>query len=92
MTGSVRIKLYKGNAIIAGRTTPYPLYDAGLASFGDDGHYDHGDAAGFIRLLSLPTRAEAIQAAAWQAAEGSASSADENADPADADLGRKVTA
>ncbi|HEX6134634.1 MAG TPA: argininosuccinate synthase [Longimicrobiales bacterium] len=68
VTGTVRLKLYKGNVIIAGRTTPYPLYDAGLASFGDDGHYDHADAAGFIRLFSLPTRAEAIQTAAFEAA------------------------
>jgi argininosuccinate synthase len=68
VTGSVRLKLYKGNAIIAGRNTPYPLYDAGLASFGDDGHYDHADAAGFIRLLSLPTRAEAQQQARFEAA------------------------
>jgi argininosuccinate synthase len=67
VTGTVRLKLYKGNAIIAGRSTPYPLYDAGLASFGDDGHYDHADAAGFIRLLSLPTRAEAQQQAAFEA-------------------------
>jgi argininosuccinate synthase len=69
VTGTVRLKLYKGNAIIAGRTTPYPLYDAGLASFGNDGSYDHADAAGFIRLLSLPTRAEAVQSAAWEAAQ-----------------------
>lgn len=68
VTGTVRMKLYKGNAIIAGRTTPYPLYDAGLASFGDDGHYDHADAAGFIRLFALPTRAEAIQTAGYEAA------------------------
>jgi argininosuccinate synthase len=68
VTGTVRMKLYKGNAIIAGRTTPYPLYDAGLASFGDDGHYDHADAAGFIRLFALPTRAEAIQTAGFEAA------------------------
>jgi argininosuccinate synthase len=68
VTGSVRLKLYKGNAIIASRQTPYPLYDAGLASFGDDGHYDHADAAGFIRLFALPTRAEALQTAAYDAA------------------------
>src|SRR5690606_2322920 len=65
VTGSVKLKLFKGSAIIAARVTPYPLYDAGLASFGDDGHYDHADAAGFIRLLSLPIRAEAHQAAAY---------------------------
>jgi argininosuccinate synthase len=68
VTGTVRLKLYKGNAIIAGRTTPYPMYDAGLASFGDEGNYDHADAAGFIRLFSLPTRAEAQQAARYEAA------------------------
>lgn len=68
VTGTVRLKLYKGNTIIAGRSTPYPLYDAGLASFGDDGHYDHADAAGFIRLLSLPVRAEAQQQALFDAA------------------------
>jgi argininosuccinate synthase len=73
VTGSVRLKLYKGSAIVAGRTTPYPLYDAGLASFGDDGEYDHADAAGFIRLFSLPTRAEAHQAAAHAAARQPAS-------------------
>jgi argininosuccinate synthase len=71
VTGSVRLKLYKGSAIVASRQTPYPLYDAGLASFGDDGHYDHADAAGFIRLFSLPTRAEALQSAAFDAAQGS---------------------
>ena len=69
VTGSVRLKLYKGNAIIAGRTTPFPLYDENLASFGNDGSYDHADAAGFIRLLSLPTRVEAGQAWLYHAAQ-----------------------
>ncbi|HUF50462.1 MAG TPA: argininosuccinate synthase [Longimicrobiales bacterium] len=69
VTGTVRLKLYKGNAIIAGRKTPYPLYDEALASFGNDGSYDHADAAGFIRLLSLPTRAEAMQSAMYEAAQ-----------------------
>jgi argininosuccinate synthase len=68
VTGTVRLKLYRGNAIIAGRNAAFPLYDAGLASFGDDGHYEHADATGFIRLFSLPTRAEAHQAAAFRAA------------------------
>jgi argininosuccinate synthase len=69
VTGKVRMKLYKGNAIIAGRTTPFPLYDENLASFGNDGSYDHADAAGFIRLLSLPTRVEAGQAWLYHAAK-----------------------
>lgn len=68
VTGTVRLKLYKGNAIIAGRTTPFPLYDAGLASFGNDGSYDHADAEGFIRLFALPTRMEAQQAKLYEAA------------------------
>jgi argininosuccinate synthase len=67
VTGTVRMKLYKGNAIIAGRESPFSLYNEGLASFGDDGHYDHADAAGFIRLFSLPTRVEAMQSAAFEA-------------------------
>jgi argininosuccinate synthase len=63
VTGVVRLKLYKGNIVIAGRKSPYSLYDEALASFGDDGDYDHADAAGFIRLFSLPTAAEASQRA-----------------------------
>jgi argininosuccinate synthase len=69
VTGSVKLKLYKGSAIVASRQTPYPLYDAALASFGDEGNYDHADAAGFIRLFSLPTRAEALQSDAFGAAQ-----------------------
>jgi argininosuccinate synthase len=61
VTGIVRMKLYKGNAIISGRKSPYSLYNEGLASFGNDGTYDHADAAGFIHLFSLPTRTEAAQ-------------------------------
>jgi argininosuccinate synthase len=67
VTGTIRLKLYKGNIIIAGRSTPYPLYDAGLASFGNDGQYDHADAAGFIRLFALPTLAEARQQQRFEA-------------------------
>jgi argininosuccinate synthase len=61
VTGTVRMKLYKGNAIIAGRKSPFSLYDEGLASFGDAGNYDHADAEGFIKLFALPTRADARQ-------------------------------
>ncbi|HEY8483551.1 MAG TPA: argininosuccinate synthase [Longimicrobiales bacterium] len=58
VTGKVRLKLYKGNVIVAGRWSPYSLYDQALASFGES-DYDHADAEGFIRLFALPTRAEA---------------------------------
>jgi argininosuccinate synthase len=61
VTGTVRMKLYKGNALIAGRKSPFSLYDEGLASFGDAGNYDHADAEGFIKLFALPTRADARQ-------------------------------
>jgi argininosuccinate synthase len=61
VTGSIRLKLYKGNTIIAGRQSPFSMYNEALASFGDGAGYDHGDAAGFIQLFSLPTRAEAEQ-------------------------------
>ena len=59
VTGIVRLKLFKGNALIAGRKSPYSLYNQALASFSDEGTYDQSDAAGFIRLFSLPTRTEA---------------------------------
>jgi argininosuccinate synthase len=59
VTGLVRLKLYKGSATIAGRKSPYSLYNQALASFSDEGTYDQGDAAGFIRLFGLPTRVEA---------------------------------
>ena len=52
-TGTVRLVLYKGNIIIAGRKSPYSLYQKDLASFGATS-YDHADASGFINLYGLP--------------------------------------
>ncbi len=52
-TGTVRLVLYKGNIIIAGRKSPYSMYLKDLASFGATS-YDHGDATGFINLYGLP--------------------------------------
>ena len=52
-TGTVRVVLYKGNVIIAGRKSPYSLYLKDLASFGATS-YDHADASGFINLYGLP--------------------------------------
>ena len=57
-TGSVRMKLFKGSAVVVSRTSPLSLYDQGLASFGDEARYDHRDAAGFIRLAGLPLKVE----------------------------------
>jgi argininosuccinate synthase len=57
VSGRVRVKLYKGNAIVIGRTSPHSLYDQDLVTFeeGQSG-YDHRDAAGFIRLNALRLR------------------------------------
>ena len=52
-TGTVRLVLYKGNIVIAGRKSPYSLYQKDLASFGATS-YDHADASGFINLYGLP--------------------------------------
>jgi argininosuccinate synthase len=59
VTGSVRLKLYKGSAQVVSRTSPVSLYREDLASFGHAASYDHADAAGFIRLFGLPLRAAA---------------------------------
>lgn len=57
VTGEVRLKLYKGNAIVVGRESPNSLYDARVVTFEDDqGAYDQRDAAGFIRLNALRLR------------------------------------
>ena len=54
VTGDVKLKLYKGNMINAGVTSPYSLYDAEIASFGEDGGvYDQAESAGFINLFGL---------------------------------------
>jgi argininosuccinate synthase len=57
VTGSVRLKLYKGNVAVVGRSSPYSLYDQDLVTF-EEGKvaYDHRDAAGFIRLNALRLR------------------------------------
>jgi argininosuccinate synthase len=57
VTGSVRLKLYKGNVIVEGRESPYSLFDSKIATFEDDaGAYDQKDAAGFIKLNALRMR------------------------------------
>ena len=61
VTGDVKVKLYKGNVINAGITSPYTLYDENVASFGDDGGaYNQKDAAGFINLFGLSTKVKAL--------------------------------
>ncbi|MBS7525595.1 argininosuccinate synthase [Fusibacter paucivorans] len=54
VTGDVKLKLYKGNIIMAGATSPYSLYNASLSSFETGELYSHKDAEGFINLYGLP--------------------------------------
>ena len=60
VTGDVKLKLYKGNMINAGVTSPYTLYDEQTASFGEDEDYNQADAAGFINLFGLPLKVRAL--------------------------------
>ncbi len=61
VTGDVKVKLYKGNIINAGITSPYSLYDENVASFGDDGGaYNQKDSAGFINLFGLSIKVKAL--------------------------------
>ena len=60
VTGEVKMKLYKGNIIKAGTTSPYSLYSEELASFTTGDLYDHKDANGFINLFGLPLKVNAL--------------------------------
>ncbi len=60
VTGTVRLKLYKGNVIVAGRKSPYSLYREDLATFGEDAIYNQKEAEGFINLFGLPSKVEAL--------------------------------
>ncbi len=59
VTGDVKLKLYKGNIINAGVTSPYTLYDEEVATFDADEVYDQADSAGFINLFGLPIKVKA---------------------------------
>ncbi|MDO4267916.1 MAG: argininosuccinate synthase [Eubacteriales bacterium] len=61
VTGEVKFKLYKGNIIKAGTTSPYSLYSESLASFTTGDLYDHHDADGFITLFGLPLKVRAMK-------------------------------
>ena len=65
VTGDVKLKLYKGNMINAGVTSPYTLYDEQTASFGVDKDYDQSDAAGFINLFGLSIKERAKLSKNW---------------------------
>ena len=67
VTGEVKFKLYKGNIIKAGTTSPYSLYSESLASFTTGDLYDHHDADGFITLFGLPLKVRAMKIAQLKA-------------------------
>lgn len=61
VTGTVRLKLFKGSFSVASRVSPFSLYDERFVTFGEDDVYDQADAAGFIRLYGLPMRVAALK-------------------------------
>ncbi len=61
VTGEVKLRLYKGNIIDAGVTSPYSLYDEEIATFSEDVVYNQADAAGFINLFGLPIQVQAMK-------------------------------
>jgi argininosuccinate synthase len=61
VSGSVILKLFKGNVAIAGRESSQALYDERFVTFGEDDVYQQSDAAGFIRLFGLPSRVRALK-------------------------------
>ena len=60
VSGSITLRLYKSNLIVVGRTSPYSLYREDIVTFGYSEIYSHSDAAGFIRLWSLPLKIRAL--------------------------------
>jgi argininosuccinate synthase len=60
VTGTVRLKLYKGNIITAGRKSPFSLYREDFATFGEEDVYDQSQAEGFIRLFGLSLKVRAL--------------------------------
>jgi argininosuccinate synthase len=60
VTGTVRLKLYKGNVIVAGRKSKFSLYREDFATFGQEDVYDQSDAEGFIRLYGLSLKVRAL--------------------------------
>ena len=60
MTGTVKVKLYKGNCEAVASTSPYSLHSEELATFSADEIYSHRDAEGFIKLFGLPLQVQAL--------------------------------
>ncbi len=66
VTGSVRLKVYKGNLSIAGRKSEFSLYREDLATFGEDVVYNQKDAEGFINLFGLPMMVQGLLEKCWK--------------------------
>ena len=60
VTGEIKMKLYKGNIIFKGMTSPYSIYSESIASFTTGSEYNHHDAEGFITLYGLPIKVRAL--------------------------------
>ena len=60
VTGTVRVKLFKGSCAVVGRKSPFSLYREDFATFGQDDVYDQSDAVGFINLFGLPLKVKAL--------------------------------
>ena len=60
VTGTARVKLYKGGCTVVGRKSPFSLYREDFATFGQDDVYDQSDAEGFINLFGLPLKVKAL--------------------------------
>ena len=61
VSGTIKLKLYKGNIKVAARISENALYDEEISSFGASDLYDHKDAEGFIKLFSLPSKIRAMK-------------------------------
>jgi argininosuccinate synthase len=82
VTGSVRLRLYKGTASVIGRESEYALYDERFVTFGEDDVYQQSDAAGFIRLYGLSARVRSIRDQELSARNAAASKAAQAKEPA----------
>jgi argininosuccinate synthase len=59
VTGTIRVKLYKGNCVVVGRKSPFSLYDYGLATYDKEDVFDQSASIGFIQIFGLPTKVQA---------------------------------
>jgi argininosuccinate synthase len=76
VTGTIRLKLYKGDSRVVGRKSAYALYDPGLATYDAGDTFDHSAAAGFIKIWGLP-----VETAAKNARRRAGKNADRSAAP-----------